>query len=67
MTKRITIKTANEWRSLAGKVPVKDIAEQYGVDSSTVYYHINARHAAIRREQWRTCTARRKAERRAAA
>lgn len=67
MIKRITSKTANEWRALAGNLPVKEIAERYGVHTGTVYYHINRKHAAIRREQWRVCTARRRAERRAAA
>lgn len=62
MTKRITIKAANEWRSMVGKVSVSAIAAQYGVDEDTVYRHTNDRHAAKRREQWRRCQQRRRAE-----
>lgn len=62
--KRITIKTANEWRGMVGKVPVNKIAADYGVDEGTVYYHTNKRHAERRREQWRRCQAKRRAERR---
>ncbi|WP_312405293.1 hypothetical protein [Rhizobium sp.] len=52
---------------VVGTLPAKEIAERYGVHTGTVYYRIDRKHAAIRREQWRICTARRKAERRAAA
>jgi hypothetical protein len=62
MTYRVTIKTANEWKALAGKMSVTEIAKLYGTYDSTVYYHINRRHAERRREQWRRCQQRRRAE-----
>lgn len=60
--KRIAEATKKEMRELVGHFPVNEIAELFGVDDMTVYYHTSGeRRAEIRREQWRKSSAKRKA------
>ncbi|MCB5205504.1 helix-turn-helix domain-containing protein, partial [Neorhizobium sp. T786] len=55
---RVTNKIVAEWKASA--LPVQEIARQYGVSDTTVYYHINKKHADRRREQWRRYRAKRR-------
>jgi hypothetical protein len=55
---RVTSKMVAEWK--ASPLPVSEMARRYGVADTTVYHHINKKHADRRREQWRVYRAKRR-------
>lgn len=57
---RVTNKLVAEWK--ASTLPVPELARLYQVADTTIYYHINRRHAERRREQWRAYRAKRRGD-----